>query len=195
MRGLTANQIERIEIISNPSSRYDAAGSGGIINIIMKKDQKIGLNGTITLGYNQGVYAKYNQGITFNYRNKKFNLYGSYNANERKSVVYISSDRKFRNGNVILADFAQNGKSIDNTRSHNVRAGVDFFVSKKTTIGVLFTGLKNDFKQVSNSLTQMKNGSGVIDSMLHAYSNNSSKWLSYSANANLRHRFDSTVKN
>lgn len=194
LRGLTANQVEKIEIISNPSSRYDAAGSGGIINIVMKRDQKVGLNGTITLGYNQGVYPKFNQGITFNYRNKKLNLYGSYNASERKSVVYANSDRKFKSGTVLLSNFVQEGKSIDNTWSHNLRTGIDFFIHKRTTLGFLFTGAKNHFKSVSNSLTQMKNGTGVIDSMLHAFSNNSSKWTSYTLNTNFRHRFDSAGK-
>ena len=71
LRGLPSAAIERIEIITNPSAKYDAAGNSGIIDIRMKKDQRLGINGTATAGYGQGVYPKANAGSTFNYRNKK----------------------------------------------------------------------------------------------------------------------------
>lgn len=75
LRGLPSSAIERIEIITNPSAKYDAAGNSGIIDIRMKKDQRFGVNGTLTAGYGQGVYPKANTGTTFNYRNKKVNLF------------------------------------------------------------------------------------------------------------------------
>ncbi|MEO5888618.1 MAG: hypothetical protein ABIQ31_00135 [Ferruginibacter sp.] len=57
--------IERIDIITNPSAKYDAAGNSGIIDIRMKKDQRMGANGTFTAGYGQGVYPKANTGTSF----------------------------------------------------------------------------------------------------------------------------------
>ena len=62
---LTSNAIDRIDIITNPSAKYDAAGNSGIIDIRMKKDQRIGTNGTLTAGYGQGVYPKANAGTNF----------------------------------------------------------------------------------------------------------------------------------
>jgi len=77
LRGLPSNAIERIDLITNPSAKYDAAGNSGIIDIRMKKDRRYGANGTFTAGYGQGVYPKANAGTSFNYRNKKINVFGN----------------------------------------------------------------------------------------------------------------------
>ena len=122
LRSLTASQMERIEIISNPSARYDAAGTGGIINIRMKKDQKTGLNGAANWGLNFGVYTKLNSGININYRDQKKNIFGSYTLSNRKNLTRIESARKFRNGDDVIAEFIQKGKTIDHTTSHNLTA-------------------------------------------------------------------------
>ncbi|MEO7768930.1 MAG: TonB-dependent receptor [Ferruginibacter sp.] len=66
LRGLPSEAIERIDIITNPSARYDAAGNSGIIDIRIKKDQRMGINGTFTAGYGQGIYPKASTGNTFN---------------------------------------------------------------------------------------------------------------------------------
>src|SRR6185312_15884634 len=79
LRGMPAESVEKIEFITNPSAKYDANGTAGIINIILKKDKRIGMNGTVNLGYSQGIYAKSNDGFSFNDRTRKFNLFGSYN--------------------------------------------------------------------------------------------------------------------
>lgn len=191
LRGMMASQIERIEIISNPSSRYDAAGSGGIINVRMKRDQKIGLNGTITLGYSQGVYAKYNGGLNMNFRNKYLNAFGSYSVNDRQSFTNMTGYKKFNNGNNLLANFIQAGKAIERTRSYNMRTGLDLFISSRSTLGFLVTGLNSHFSQATNNQTIIKGNTGVTDSMLFNYTNNPSKWSSYAFNINFKHKFDS----
>ena len=95
LHGLPANAIDRIDIITNPSARYDAAGNSGIIDIHMKKDQRLGANGTFTAGYGQGVYPKANTGLTFNYRNKKVNIFGNYNYVYRKNLNHLILNRNF----------------------------------------------------------------------------------------------------
>jgi iron complex outermembrane receptor protein len=75
LRGLPSSAIERIDLITNPSAKYEAAGNSGIIDIRMKKDQRLGTNGTLTAGYGQGVYPKANAGGTINYRDKKVNRF------------------------------------------------------------------------------------------------------------------------
>ena len=99
LRGLPANTIELIDIITNPSAKYDAAGNSGIIDIRMKKDQRLGTNGTMTLGYGQGVYPKSNAGLTFNHRNKKINLFGNYTYGYRKNMNHLILDRNFFDDN------------------------------------------------------------------------------------------------
>src|SRR5205085_1322353 len=85
LRGLPSNAIERIDIITNPSAKYEAAGNAGIIDIRMKKDQRLGTNGNVTAGYGQGVYFKANAGAALNYRNKKVNVFGNYNYRYAKN--------------------------------------------------------------------------------------------------------------
>ena len=77
LRGMAANQIEKIELITNPSAKYDATGNAGIINIRMKRDQKLGMNGSANLSIGQGLRFKQNAGLNLNYRDKKWNLFGN----------------------------------------------------------------------------------------------------------------------
>ena len=76
---MPASSIESIEIMLNPSAKYDAAGNAGIINIRLKKNENLGVNGNATLGLGQGKYPKANGGLRLNYRQEKFNLFGNYN--------------------------------------------------------------------------------------------------------------------
>ena len=84
LKSLNSSQVEAIEIISNPSAKYEAAGNAGIINIRLKKNKSLGTNGSVNAGWNIGTYAKYNTGINLNYRNKKINLFGNYSYNRAK---------------------------------------------------------------------------------------------------------------
>ena len=133
LRGLPSAAIERIDIITNPSAKYDAAGNSGIIDIRMKKDQRMGMNGTVTAGYGQGVYPKANAGTTFNYRNKKVNIFGNYNYAYRVGLNHLYLDRNFYDENGVY----NGGDLKDNYNkpefgSHAARLGADFFPSKKT---------------------------------------------------------------
>src|SRR4029453_8453660 len=78
LRNMNANQLEQIEIMTNPPAKYDAAGNSGIINIKTKKNKQAGFNGSATAGYSQGKYWKTNEGINMNYRNGKFNAFMNY---------------------------------------------------------------------------------------------------------------------
>src|SRR6185295_14680936 len=85
LKSMQSAQIESIEIITNPSAKYEAAGNAGIINIRLKKNKAFGTNGSVSAGFNQGVYPKYNAGFSLNYRNNKFNIFGNYNYNKGKN--------------------------------------------------------------------------------------------------------------
>lgn len=74
LKGIPAGIIEKIELVNNPSAKYEAAGSS-IINIILKKDNNMGTNGGVTAAYTQGVYSKFNNNINLNHRTKKVNLF------------------------------------------------------------------------------------------------------------------------
>ena len=88
---IPASSIDRVEVITSPSARYDAEGSGGIINIILKKNQRDGLNGVAAAG--AGTRDKYNTSLTLNYRRGKLNVFGSYDFRRDQRYTRGSLDQ------------------------------------------------------------------------------------------------------
>jgi len=194
LRSLPSNAIERIDLITNPSSKYDAAGNAGIIDIRMKKDQRYGTNGSVTAGYGQGVYPKANAGINFNHRNKTMNLFGGYNYAYRMNLNHLLLDRNFfSNGQFTGKDEKDNYTKIP-LELNTFRLGADFFPSKKTIIGFVVNSNINSVRPFNN------NSSVVIDQSkqplfkFNTQTRNKHKNENTVANFNLKHTFDSTGK-
>lgn len=141
LRSIPASNIQAIEIITNPSARYDAAGNAGIINIKFKKDQRQGLNGSFTASYGQGELPKPSAAMNFNYRKKAWNLFGAYSKAIPTQLTRFYINRKFFNtdGSVNLI-FDQDSYIRQPINSDNVRLGLDYYWGKKTIVGVLFNG-------------------------------------------------------
>lgn len=194
LRSLPSNAIERIDLITNPSSKYDAAGNAGIIDIRMKKDQRYGTNGSVTTGYGQGVYPKANAGINFNHRNKAMNLFGGYNYAYRMNLNHLLLDRNFfSNGQFTGKDEKDNYTKIP-LELNTFRIGADFFPSKKTIFGFVVNSNINSVRPFNN------NSSVVIDQSkqpiftFNTQTRNRHKNKNAVANFNFKHTFDSTGK-
>lgn len=199
LRNMNANQILKIEIITNPSAKYDAAGNAGIINIVMKKNQLYGTNGQISSTYGQGVYYKTFNSLSLNYRKGAWNLFGSYNYNNRMNFNDNTINRLFRadNGKGAVTDsFVQTAYSRNPRHSHSWRTGVDYNLSKKTTVGLLFNGsfggINTNQTRGTENLTTIYRPNGTINSQLLTLSTPNDYWDEFSGNANLKHTFDST---
>lgn len=183
LKSLNSSQVEAIEIISNPSAKYEAAGNAGIINIRLKKNKSFGTNGSVNAGWNIGTYAKYNTGINLNYRNKKINLFGNYSFNKAKMESNIGIYRT-------VADslFDQTGRIIMNNESHNFKAGLDYFIDKKNTIGVMVNGNLSDPDFNNKSKTPISYiPDGKVDRILVA--DNTSLKKSNNINVNLNYSY------
>ncbi len=192
LRGLPSSAIERIEIITNPSAKYDAAGNSGIIDIRMKKDQRFGVNGTFTAGYGQGVYPKANAGTTFNYRNKKINIFGNYNYSYRKGLNHLYLDRNFYDhGNFEGRDLKDNFARFP-VSSHTTRIGADFFPSKKTIIGFVVNGNFTDLTRQTDNDATVIDAQGAPVSTFQTTAGNDDDINNVFANINFKHSFDST---
>ncbi|MGZ3837659.1 MAG: TonB-dependent receptor domain-containing protein [Flavisolibacter sp.] len=139
LKSLNSSQIESIELITNPSAKYEAAGNAGIINIRLKKNKAFGTNGTVTVGYNVSHYDKFNAGFSLNHRNQNINLFGNYNVNEGKNINHLNIYRT-----VADSIFDNKGDITFHNRSHNFKAGADFFLDKKNTVGVMVNGTISD---------------------------------------------------
>jgi len=164
LKTLQSTQIEAIEIISNPSARYEAAGNAGIINIRLKKNKNYGANGSVTAGFNQGVYSKYNGGLSLNYRNKNVNLFGNYNYNNSENQNKMNLERS-----LLDTLFDQRNIMRFHNSSHNFKAGIDYTLSKKSTIGAIVNGMYADPEMRNNSRTPIiYKPTGTVDRILEA---------------------------
>lgn len=138
LKTLQSSQIEAIEIITNPSAKYDAAGNAGIINIKLKKNKAYGTNGSLNAGYGIGIYGKYNTGISLNHRNNKINLFGNYNFNTSNNEGSMNFYRT-----VLDTLFDQQGTITSKSTTHGFKTGLDYFINNKNTFGLIVTGSFN----------------------------------------------------
>ena len=195
LKGLPSAALERIDIITNPSSKYDAAGNSGIIDIRMKKDQRFGTNGTFTAGYGQGVYPKMNTGTTFNYRNKKVNIFGNYNYAYRFGLNHLLLDRNFyTDQGVFNGQDLKDNYTKQRIGSHTSRIGMDFFPSKKTIIGFVVNGNFNHFRRTNDNNSQVIDENKQPASTFKTQAGNDDHGKNFVSNINLKHTFDSTGK-
>ncbi len=146
LKGINSNDVEAIEMISNPSAKYDASGNAGIINIRLKKNKKFRTNGSITTGFMQGVTPKGNGSVNLNYRDKKINLFSNVGGNIGMNENGLSL---FRIQKDSLYD--QHSTNRNNDKNLNVKAGADYFINSKHTIGVLVRGNFSNTEWTSNS--------------------------------------------
>ncbi|NAS11871.1 outer membrane beta-barrel family protein [Poritiphilus flavus] len=127
LRQIPSTSIKSIELITNPSAKYNPEGMSGIINIVLHKNANIGFNGNISTGLTVDIEAKFNSTIDLNYRNGKVNLYGNYGNNVGK---YVNNGNIFRADENSLQDFG----FLDNNQSHLFKVGIDFYLNEKNTI-------------------------------------------------------------
>ncbi|GAB3844719.1 outer membrane beta-barrel family protein [Hymenobacter terrigena] len=148
LRALPAEQLKSIELITNPPAKYDAQGGAGIIAINLKKDQRLGTNGTLNLTYGRSQYNKYTGGLSLNHRQKNLNLFGSYNYADRSGLAQLTIHRDFY-GRLVGADRPltgttdQDNRLPNRQRSQSWRGGLDYNLSERTTVGVVVSGLDN----------------------------------------------------
>lgn len=131
LRQLQSNLVERVEVITNPSSRYDAEGEVGIINIVLKQNQQKGINGTFTAtaGYPEFFGGSY----SINIRRNKANFFSSYGADYRKAPGYGDTFQRFdRDEGIVTSN--RNSDRTSSELSHNLRGGLDYFFNDKTSV-------------------------------------------------------------
>lgn len=194
LRGLPVNAIERIEIITNPSSKYDAAGNSGIIDIRLKKDQRLGSNGTLTAGYSQGVYPKWNAGATVNYRNKSVNIFGNYNHADREMMNHLIINRNFYTNGVFKGSDDKDNYGFMTFKSNTARLGADFFPSKNTIVGFVVNGSFNKFNRTADINTVVNDLQFRPDFRFNSLGTNRDRFNNVFANVNLKQKLDTTGK-
>ncbi|GAB3503560.1 outer membrane beta-barrel family protein [Spirosoma knui] len=194
LRSLQATDIEAIEVITQPSARFDAQGNAGIINIRLKRNRNggsknFGTNGSATLGFAQGAYyPKYNGSLSLNNRTQKVNLFATYSLRNARDWSFIQLYRQ-QNGQY----FDQRSETRAESNSHNARVGADWFVNKWSTLGMLLDGNLRDgtFSTLGRTpIGLLSERTSTPDRLLIA--NNRSTSNRANGNANLNYRFVDT---
>jgi outer membrane receptor protein involved in Fe transport len=167
LKSIQGTTIDRFEIIRSASAKYDAA-AGGIINIILKKGQNIGTNGTYTASVGYGRYYKANTGILFNSRTEHLNIFGNYNIDAKKTYRNIYTDRNITNAG-ILSNYNSTYNNVQEVLSHTFKIGADYYLSPQHIIGLIVNGVVSNSDFVKNNTLNITNR-GNLDSIIKAAS-------------------------
>jgi hypothetical protein len=179
LKSMSASDLKSIEVIKNPSAEYDAAGTGGIVNLVLQKSVAEGFNGTINNGVAYGSTFKQNTNMNLNFRKGKVNMFGSYNHNFGHFAMDYDNDRT-TNGRVFL----NSNHDVDKKHSMGSTVGLDYAIDTTKTIGMvvnanlssgggLITPTTNIFDQLTGALLQtLRSESSYPDQMAKRYNGN-----------------------
>jgi iron complex outermembrane receptor protein len=160
LKSTDGSTIQSIEIISNPSAKYDAAGNSGIINIKLKKNKQEGTNGTATVGGGFGAYGNDNASITLNHKEGNLNVYGSFSRGDGENGRNLNIKRTVPDSAGKPTYFNQYTYMADSYHYNNYNLGADYNISSKNTLGFSVTGYANSDNARNNDQTLIgSNGS------------------------------------
>ncbi len=195
LKSMSANQIEKIDLITNPSSKYDAAGNAGIIDIRLKKGNNSGTNANVSLSLAQGKYTKVNPALNFNHRTKTMNVFGSYNYNLSQNFNKLDIFRNFYTATDQLTgsnNYNNYFKFLFN--NHNVRVGSDFYLNKNMVLGFAANGIYSKGDVNSDSRAKSYNAAAQNTGAFNTVAANAPVRNNNSINVNYRYTIDTTGK-
>lgn len=186
LRGIPSGSIDKIEFITNPSAKYDAAGAS-IINIKMKKDKKIGVNGSVSSSYGQGKYVKNNNNVSLNYRDQKVNLFGNYSFVYREGFNDLQLNRRFYDNGTFIGAYEQDNFLRMNFRNHIGRIGADYYANKRHTFGIIINSVSNKFNPTGSNKSDVYDETDNLASRFQTKNRSRDNWHNHSVNLN--HKF------
>lgn len=186
LKGISSSAIQKVELIAQPSAKYDAAGNGAIINIIRKRNYKGGLNGNIYVGGGKGTFGKANGGINLNYKGKAYNLLLNFDYNYNKYFYdsYIASTFVDSKGSTV-GQSVSDIKSTRNNANYTPSLGMDFYLSKSTTLSASIRPGFQTFGRNSKAIIENVSAKSQFDNLVDISATNLSSGL------RLQHQLDS----
>ncbi|RZK45787.1 MAG: TonB-dependent receptor, partial [Pedobacter sp.] len=187
LQSIPASSIESVELITNPSAKYDAEGQSGIINIVLKKNKKLGFNGSLAL--TAGNRENYNGNTNLSFQNSKINLFGNYSyrygnrpGGGLNNIAYLNSLNP-----TAFANQDTDSESLD--KSHNLKAGLDYYLSEKDVVS--FSGGFNIRDNNRNELLNINQFGAAYNPVLLSNRNNSNigNGSSFDLNLDFTHKF------
>ncbi len=192
LKSLPASTLNQIELMTNPPAKYDAAGGAGVINIITKKAKAKGFNGSFTSRVSQGKRPRSREGVNLNYLNDNIRIFGNIGHAYQDSFTDLYIFRRFKNPDLTTKSlFDQYSLIGRRSQTTNASLGLDYYISKKSTIGVGLTGIFKSGKQKSDVSSILSDASSVLDSTIVAKNREKEKFRNGGINLNYRYDIDS----
>lgn len=191
LKSLPASTLDKIELMTNPPAKYDAAGSAGVINIVSKKSKVRGFNGSASSRVSQGQRMHTRQGLNLNYLNDKVRVFGNVGYAYQNPVNDLFIFRRFKNDDQTTKSlFYQNSFIESKVQTTNAKLGVDYYVTDKTTFGLGLTGILKDNRQRTDVRSDLTNAASVLDSSIVAKNRENETFKNGGVNFNFRHELD-----
>ncbi len=195
LRSLPSSSLDQIELMDNPPAKYDAAGNAGVINIKTKKNTTRGFNAVASADYAQGFYGRADASLNLNYRINKVNFFTDVAYNQSQTYRRLEIDRDYLDEN---NDVTSSLKDISYFRptsyNTNIKAGMDFFATPKTTWGIVYTGVIQHDHDSSPVYSLLYGADGGLDSTVNTLNTSKNRFNSNGINLNYTHKFDTTGK-
>jgi hypothetical protein len=190
LRSLPAEQLQSIELITNPPAQFDAQGGAGVIAINLKKDERQGTNGSVNASYGRGEYGKFTTGASLNHRHKRTNLYGTYAYTNRLNFLRLDFERQYAASPLLPAGSSELFTDrVSDLRSHTGKLGLDVTLSQRTLVGVSVSGLTSQTYIDTDNTTRLFGPNRELTTRFNSVITQDVPQPSGSANVNLRHAF------
>jgi iron complex outermembrane receptor protein len=190
LKSTDGTTIQSIEIITNPSAKYDASGSSGIINIRLKKSNQSGTNGSFTTGVGYGNSWKDNQTLSLNHRDGDLNVYGSFSHYDGQYDHHLLINRVVTDSTGGKNYFNQISSSPITLHDNSYRLGADYDITSNNTAGFMVNGYFDNVGEDDSSLTNIGSSPGEIDSYLNTLSRINNSYDNFAVNLNDRLKLD-----
>lgn len=190
LKGMPSSTIDKIEFITNPSSKYDAAGSA-IINIKLKKEQRKGTNGSISTSLGTGKYIKNNNSFSINHRNKKVNIFANYSFAYREAYNWLVLDRNFYENNAFQKAYVQDNFLKFKFNNHIAKAGMDYYMNDKNVLGFSVGFISNKFGLNGDNSNLTLGSNHLPESTFNTLNTSNDQTSNVSVNVNHKYTIDS----
>ena len=187
LQQLPADAIEKIEVITSPSARYDAEGTAGILNIVLKRDKTLGFNGTVQL--NGGYPERFQATSNLNYRTKKFNFFNTIGYRYRNSPGRALNDNVYNPGSSNFERITEDRDWDRTSKGFNLNIGTEYFITEQTSVTASFFTRLSDGVDLTTNINDRFYADGTFDQSVSTEEENEED-RSYQTSLNFRHNFD-----
>lgn len=190
LRSTNSSAVKNIEIIANPSAKYDATGNAGIINIVLKKSVLEGLNGSVYTSVGRGRKNRMNTGININYNHKGWSVFADYSYTFRGEEERKTFDQDFFDASSLLTrQTVQHYKTSEPLTSNNFKWGTDYQFNAKTSIGILFDAKIGRYENKSKGISDVYAPVSTLYSSIATDNYNDEHWYDYTYSVHGTHQF------